>query len=315
MTKTIREAERASGSKVQQGPSDINDLASIIGLTPEQVAALREKEDKKEVRSGVFTRTYDSVNVPSKTAIREKINDIFQKYYGRDANEYELAEWLPALQERYKDPKTNRSKTVIKEIYDKGRLVSTEYLTADGANPSDWLENQVQTRLASGNVAISGMLGVPEGPAGKYYTAVKNLAYDNGVALSDSAAMSYATKIVAGQLDENTAFSTIRESASNAFPAYADKIKAGIDLKTLADPYIQSMSNILEIPSSAIDLFDPKVRSAMSFTLPDGKVGAKSIYDFEKELRQDDRWQYTNQARKEVADVTLKVLRDFGFTG
>jgi hypothetical protein len=127
--------------------------------------------------------------------------------------------------------------------------------------------------------------------------------------------MSYASKIVAGQLDENTAFATIRESAANAFPAYADKIKAGIDLKTLADPYIQSMSNILEIPSSAIDLFDPKVRSAMSFTLPDGKVGAKSIYDFEKELRQDDRWQYTNQARKEVADVTLKVLRDFGFTG
>jgi len=315
MAETVRQAE-PRGSKAQQGVSDITDLAAELGLSPEDLAAMRGLgTTPKEVRSGTFTRTYDSVNIPGNVAIKEKINDIFQKYYGRDANEYELAEWLPALQSRYKDPKTNRSKTVIKEVYDKGRLVSTEYLTADGANPADWLENQVQTRLASGNVATSGMLGIPEGPAGKYYTAVKNLAYDNGVAISDSAAMSYAAKIVAGQIDENTAYSTIRESAANAFPAYADKIKAGIDLKTLADPYIQSMSNILEIPSSAIDLFDPKVRSAMSFTLPDGKVGAKSIYDFEKDLRQDDRWQYTNQARKEVADVTLKVLRDFGFTG
>jgi hypothetical protein len=59
-------------------------------------------------------------------------------------------------------------------------------------------------------------------------------------------------------------------------------------------------------------LFDPKIRSALAFTLPDGKVGTKSIYDFERELRQDERWQYTNQARQEVSDATLKVLRDFG---
>lgn len=302
-----------SGSKAQQDASDLAGLAGILGLTPEELAALRG--GKKEKKSGTFTRTYDSINVPNKVAIKDKINGIFQKYYGRDANEYELTEWLPALQSRYKDPKTNSSKTVIKEVYDKGRLVSTEYLTADGQNPADWLENQIQTRLAAGNVAVSGALNIPEGPAGKYFTVIKNLAYDNGVAMSDSTALSYANKIAAGKLDENTAYSTIRESAASAFPAYADKIKAGIDLKTLADPYIQSMSNILEIPSTAIDLFDPKVRNAMSFTLPDGKIGAKSIYDFEKELRQDDRWQYTNNARKEVADVALKVLRDFGFQG
>ena len=133
--------------------------------------------------------------------------------------------------------------------------------------------------------------------------------------LSDSAATEYANKIVAGVLDANTAYNTIRESAASAFPQLADKIKAGIDLKTLADPYIQSMSNILEIPSTAVDLFDPKIRSALSFTLPDGKVGTKSIYDFEKELRQDPRWQYTSNAKKTVADSTLRVLQDFGFQG
>jgi hypothetical protein len=75
------------------------------------------------------------------------------------------------------------------------------------------------------------------------------------------------------------------------------------------------MSDILEIPNTAIDLFDSQIRSAMAYTLPDGKVGTKSIYNFEKELRKDDRWQYTNKAREQAASVATTVLRDFGFMG
>jgi hypothetical protein len=75
------------------------------------------------------------------------------------------------------------------------------------------------------------------------------------------------------------------------------------------------MSDILEIPDTAIDLFDPQIRSAMAYTLPDGKVGTKSIYDFERQLRKDDRWQYTNKAREQAASVATTVLRDFGFMG
>jgi hypothetical protein len=39
------------------------------------------------------------------------------------------------------------------------------------------------------------------------------------------------------------------------------------------------------------------------------------IYEFQRQLRKDARWQYTNQAKEEVSDVALKVLRDFGFQG
>jgi hypothetical protein len=145
--------------------------------------------------------------------------------------------------------------------------------------------------------------------------------------MSDDAASDYATKIVTGKLDEDTVFNTIRESAASAFPKFADKIKAGIDLKTLADPYIQSMSSILEIPYTSIDLFDPTIRNALSapaggyskVTATPGMGGVSrgeyTLYDFEKDLRKDYRWQYTNNAKKEVADSTLRVLQDFGFQG
>ena len=289
---------------------DLGALAASLGLQYDPNAQVLSNTSQKAPKSGTYTRTYDSSSVPDDLAITDKINKIFQQYYGRDANQSEIATWLPQLKAKYTDP-SGKTKTTINETYVNGNLVSTEYLTADKSDPSLWLEGQIKNQLVTGKNAVD-TLGIPAGPAGKYFIAVKDLAFNNGIRLSDQTAQDYANKIVSGVMDQNDVYNTIRESAASAFPQLSDKIKAGIDLRTLADPYIQSMSNILEIPSTAIDLFDPKIRSAMAYTLPDGSVGTKSLYDFENELRKDDRWQYTNQARKEVADTTLRVLRDFG---
>ena len=277
------------------------------------VAALPDKEAEKPKKSGIYTSTQISSNIPPASTLADYINTIFQKYKGRDANATELKTWLPELTKQYKSEK-GKSKSTIKYTYKNGELISTEYLTANAEDPRLWVENKVKQDVLAGRQDVN-TLAIPEGPSGKYFVALKNFASDNGLLLSDSAATSYANGIVAGTIDENTAFNTLRESAAEAFPALADKIKAGIDLKTLADPYIQSMSSILEIPDTGIDLFDPKVRNALAYTLPDGKVGTKSIYEFEKELRKDPRWQYTDNARNDAASVASTVLKDFGFMG
>ena len=288
-------------------------------ITKEQADAARAARvnnasaAKKPPKSGVFTRNYTSNNIPADSTLKDTINKVFQKYYGRDASQTELTTYVPQLQNKYKS-KSGASKSIVKETYKNGVLTDTQYLTADNEDPSIFLENKIKGQLAAG-VQELNELDIPEGPSGKYFVEIKNLAFNNGIKLADDDATTYANKIVAGQLDEDTVYNTIRESAASAFPSLADKIKSGIDLKTLASPYIQSMSDILEIPNTAIDLFDPQIRSAMAFTLPDGKVGTKSIYNFEKELRKDDRWQYTNKAREQAASVATTVLRDFGFMG
>jgi len=277
------------------------------------VAALPDVKAEKPKKSGVYTSTQISSNIPPASTLADYINTIFQKYKGRDANLAELTTWLPQLTQQYKS-KSGKSKSTIKYTYKNGELISTEYLTANAEDPRLWIEDKVKTDVLFGKKEVNS-LAIPEGPSGKYFVALKNFAADNGILLSDSAATSYANSIVTNVIDENTAFNALRESAAEAFPALADKIKAGINLKTLADPYIQSMSSILEIPGSGIDLFDPKIRGALAYTLPDGKVGTRSIYDFEKELRKDPRWQYTNNARNEAASVATTVLKDFGFMG
>jgi LysM repeat protein len=291
--------------------STVSDLGQTLGIPAFNPST--NTSGSTSTKSGTYVSTQTSSQIPNDLALTQTINNIFKQYYGRDANQNELSIWLPQLKAQYTSP-TGKTKTTVRSTYKDGNLVSTEYLTADGVNPKDWLDTKIKTDLQIGKQEVN-KLAVPEGPSGKYFVDFKNFAAKNGIMLSNQAATDYANKAVAGTLDENTIYNTIRESAASAFPQLADKIKAGIDLKTLADPYIQSMSNILEVPYTSIDLFDPKIRGALSYTLPDGKVGTKSIYDFEKELRQDPRWQYTNNARQDVSNAAIKVLKDFGFQG
>ena len=276
-------------------------------------------QSDKTPKSGVYTQTQTSRKIPDDLAIVENINAVFQQLRKRDATQEELAIWLPSLRSKYKS-KDGTSKTTIKYTYKNGELVNTDYFTADNQDPKVWLEDQIKTKLLS-DAESTVQVGIPEGPIGKNFVQVKNFAARNGIMMSDDAASDYATKMVTGKLDEDTVFNTIRESASSAFPKYADKIKAGIDLKTLADPFIQSMSSILEIPYTSIDLFDPTIRNALSggyskVTATPGMGGVSrgeyTLYDFEKDLRGDARWQYTKNANKTVADSALRILQDFG---
>ncbi len=69
------------------------------------------------------------------------------------------------------------------------------------------------------------------------------------------------------------------------------------------------MASTLEINPATISMTDPTLRAAITPT------GEQSLYDYQKALRKDNRWQYTQQANSEVADATQKILQDFGFMG
>ena len=69
------------------------------------------------------------------------------------------------------------------------------------------------------------------------------------------------------------------------------------------------MASVLEINPETIQLNDPVLRSGIT------KDGEISLYDYQRALRKDPRWQYTDNARQEVSNYALGVLRDFGFQG
>ncbi len=88
-----------------------------------------------------------------------------------------------------------------------------------------------------------------------------------------------------------------------------DIVDQGIDLDTIYSPYKQTMASILEINPDSISLNDPTLRMGIG---PDKEV---SLYEYQRMLRKDPRWQYTNNAREDVANSVLTVARNFGFQG
>ena len=60
-----------------------------------------------------------------------------------------------------------------------------------------------------------------------------------------------------------------------------------------------------------MDFNEPLLRKALQYT-QDGKPAVMPVWMFEQELRQDSRWQYTNNARESVYNAIYQVGTDFG---
>ena len=102
----------------------------------------------------------------------------------------------------------------------------------------------------------------------------------------------------------------IRSQAKLGLPdKVSNLLDQGLDLANIYEPYKRLMANVLELAPDSIDLNDATLRSAI------GADKEMSLYDFQRTLRKDSRWQYTDNARADVSTSVLQVLRDFGFQG
>jgi len=103
---------------------------------------------------------------------------------------------------------------------------------------------------------------------------------------------------------------TIRSQAKLGLPdKVANLLDQGLDLANIYAPYKNVMAAVLEVAPDSISLNDKTLRGAI------GPEKEMSLYDFQRTLRKDSRWQYTDNARTEASDSVLKVLKDFGFQG
>jgi hypothetical protein len=175
--------------------------------------------------------------------------------------------------------------------------------------------------LASSIRSVAGTIGGKttqgySGAALQNYNALVKAARENGFQVADiipggANVDQVLSGIASGKIDVNRVVADARKLAAQGQPQYVrDLLAQGYNLDQVFKPYRTAMANVLEIGDpDQIDLNDPLLRSAIT------DKGDMNLYDFKKALRQDNRWQYTEQARKDVSTAAFDVLRDFGFQG
>lgn len=173
-----------------------------------------------------------------------------------------------------------------------------------------WDESQIRDVLA--NHVRPGKDGHYEGELSAVETQLRNTALRNGVRMDRGQLKRWMRNIVRGESSQEQYQTHIRSQAARTFGAFADQINGGVDLADIAQPYVQSMADILELNPGGIDLYDRTIRRALDQRNHDGHPVAMTMSDFEDSLRQDKRWQHTDQARDQATEYAVRLGEAFG---
>lgn len=185
---------------------------------------------------------------------------------------------------------------------------------AKAAIENDWDENALRTFLMDrGKPTFAKANGGYVNEAGQIESQVRSTYSAYGIPLSQGRVDQIVKGVIGGRATIDGLVNEARSAAKKQYAQFAQEIDAGLTIADIADPYRQTMANTLELPDTEITLNDPAIKRALMNVGPDGKAATKPLYQFERELKEDPRWQRTKQAHNEYSTVLQQVGKDWGF--
>ena len=258
---------------------------------------------KRDAQRRQYTETLDKYNQQLELADTQEKKDAILTKIGELKTNSDYAKGLASAKAYIEATASGLTGTMSPERLD--AFVKRMY---DSANDKD--PNIINRELSA---LISYKPGMQLGGAvGGDLTALRATARANGFNLDTSFGSSindWLQRLAKGESIE-TFKNTIRGAAKLGLPdKVANLLDQGLDLKDIYAPYRNVMASVLEVAPDSIGLDDKTLRMAI------GPEKEMSIYDFQRTLRKDPRWQYTDNARQEGSNAVLGVLRDFGLQG
>lgn len=257
------------------------------------------------------------------TAAKFRAEVMDSKWYRKHSDT--ARKWLYLQQT---DPKTARQRRqqARMKIAD---LAGSLGIEVGGKQLANWAEKSLMLgwddaklrNIMARQVSIMGKNTV----GGELATSLESLrqkGYLNGVQLSKKTLQTWLRQITRGNSTQEEYMEYIKRMAIKRFPNLAQEINAGLDVRDIADPYVQTMAEMLELNPNKIDLNDRRLRRALSMKHPDNKDPGKQpqremmdMNDFEDMLRHDPRWMQTDNAKQTMYDTGSSILQAFGVYG
>jgi len=178
-------------------------------------------------------------------------------------------------------------------------------------------DDQVLTQLVSGNSGIAaGENGAYLGQAAQLYDHMTQVAQNYGVGYTKGWLDQYVTQVELGANSLDGFEAVIRARAKAAYPQFANQIDAGMTIRDIADPYISTYAQTLEVPETQVTLNDTYIKKALAQTGQDGQTQTSMpLWQFQRLLKDDPRYDRTQQAKDDAFSTLRKIGSDWGFVG
>jgi hypothetical protein len=302
-------------------PISLNQFeTNIYGLTPAQISAYKKAIGYKDT-SGVASSDFAD-------ALIKKILPVSEVNYRNALNNKPTSSWEelvinPAKYTQYVGSGipggagAGPSAQDIKVKADAVRIYATDL----GVGLDDAEVNKLARQWAAGNfdattikpqIARSGKIDFAKGSAAEQLNTLKEFAGSFGMQYDEGWYNTAATNVLTGKDDIETYKQYVKDQAKSKFPTLSAQLDQGFTVRQLASPYVQTMSNILEIDPNTIGLNDVYVNQALTGLNDKGEPATKPLWQFEQDLRKDPRWNYTKNAQDSLMGTARKVLQDFG---
>jgi len=284
----------------------MKELAEDYGFT---MSFLNANPDLKNLFSDMVSKGY------SKEMFQAKLRDTkWWKTHSDKERSY--------LTQTYTDPATAKQNfqaayLQVKQMAEALGIKDTKYTLARiqeaayNVVAKGWSDGQLRNYLGQ-YVYFDG--GNMQGQGADVQGELHQYAYQMGVTMSDKWYADNTRLVLRGQATTSDFKNQMLRQAKAQFPQFSKQLDAGQTVMDIASPYMQSMAQILELPSGSINLFDPTIKKALQYKDPGTlQTTTKPLWQFENDLRADPRWKQTKNAQDSMMQIGHQVLSDFGF--
>lgn len=296
---------------VTYDPADTNKDGKVSDAEA-SVAFLRTLGNQQETNlPTISTGTNVGTSITPKETAANQLNSTLMGLLGRRATAKEISLYLSglnSLEKTYASRSSSYGKSGVSTATantSTGSDTSTNYLF----NASDFLVTYVES-IANKTIKAGKPLG---GTAGASYNTLMKYAGDMGLSTAD--VLTNTIKIAKGDVDLISIQGGMRKRAITLYGSFADQFKADptLTLRDASQDYMNTMSELLDLPVNSIKLNDPTLSKALQAVDGNGKPRMMTTNEFSNLLRDDNRFQYSSTAHKEATDMASSFASAMGF--
>lgn len=145
---------------------------------------------------------------------------------------------------------------------------------------------------------------------------LKQMANDYGIVASDKQIGDWINGMLSERYTEDNVKDFLRDSAKSRYAGMAPWLDKGMTVKEVAGNHLSSFARLLEVAPDTVDMMDPLIQKALQGKPNDKGVPQMStVYEFERDIKKDQRWLKTANAKQSMTDAAMGIARDWGLVG